>query len=142
MAFAVFMFNLAVSISIMGFKSSKIYSIVSCTCPRCHESKMFLNANPYKFENWDKMHSDCPTCGLHFEQEPGFFQGAMYVSYGLGVALSVGVLLIDLLIGFEPTTFFIANTCALVFFAPILFRWSRSIYLNIFIKYDKSKLKH
>jgi hypothetical protein len=30
----------------------------------------------------------------------------------------------------------------LVFFAPILFRWSRSIYLNIFIKYDKSKLLH
>jgi uncharacterized protein (DUF983 family) len=126
----------------MGFKTSKIYSIITCTCPRCHESKMFLNANPYKFENWDKMHSDCPTCGLHFEREPGFFQGAMYVSYGLGVALSVGVLLIDLIIGFNATTFFIANTCALVFFAPILFRWSRSIYLNIFIKYDKSKLKY
>lgn len=126
----------------MGLKTFKIYSILTCTCPRCHESKMFLNANPYKFENWDKMHSDCPTCGLHFEREPGFFQGAMYVSYGLGVALSAGVLLIDLLIGFEPASFFITNSCALVFFAPILFRWSRSIYLHLFIKYDKSKLKH
>lgn len=126
----------------MGFKSSKVYSIISCTCPRCHESKMFVNRNPYKLENWDKMLPDCPTCGLHFEREPGFFQGAMYVSYGLGVALSFGVLLIDLIIGFNPTSFFIANTFALVFLAPILFRWSRSIYLNIFIKYDKSKLRH
>jgi hypothetical protein len=103
---------------------------------------MFVNRNPYKFENWDKMLPDCPTCGLHFEREPGFFQGAMYVSYGLGVALSFAVLFIDLIIGFNPTSFFIANACALVFFAPILFRWSRSIYLNIFIKYDKSKLQH
>jgi uncharacterized protein (DUF983 family) len=126
----------------MGFKSSKVYSIISCTCPRCHESKMFVNRNPYKLENWDKMLPDCPTCGLHFEREPGFFQGAMYVSYGLGVALSFGVLFVDLIIGFNPTSFFIANTCALVFLSPILFRWSRSIYLNIFIKYDKSKLTH
>ena len=134
------MFNFVFTISIMDLKASKVYSIVSCSCPRCHESKMFVNNNPYKFENWDKMLPDCPTCGLHFEREPGFFQGAMYVSYGLGVTLSFGVLFVDLLFGFDPTTFFIANTCALVFFAPILFRWSRSLYLNIFIKYDKSKL--
>ena len=123
----------------MSFRTSKVYSIVTCTCPRCHDSKMFVNSNPYKFENWDKMHADCPSCGLHYEREPGFFQGAMYVSYGLGVALSVLVLLIDLLVGFNPTTFFIANTLALVLFAPILFRLARSLYLNIFIRYDQSK---
>jgi hypothetical protein len=85
------------------------------------------------------MHADCPSCGLHYEREPGFFQGAMYVSYGLGVVLSLMVLIIDMLIGFNPTTFFIANALALVLFAPILFRLARSLYLNIFIRYDRSK---
>jgi hypothetical protein len=63
----------------------------------------------------------------------------MYVSYALGVALSIGVVLFNLLIGFNPVYYFISNTLAIVFLAPLLFRWSRSIYLNIFIKYDKNK---
>ena len=32
------------------------------------------------------MHEDCPHCGHHFEKEPGFFLGAMYVSYALTIA--------------------------------------------------------
>lgn len=68
--------------------SQKIYSILTSRCLRCHVSKIFLNSSSYKYKNWDKMHPDCPTCGLHFEREPGFFQGAMYISYGLAVALS------------------------------------------------------
>jgi hypothetical protein len=32
------------------------------------------------------MHENCSICGTKFEKEPGFFFGAMFVSYGLGVA--------------------------------------------------------
>ena len=39
------------------------------------------------------MHEDCPHCGHHFEKEPGFFIGAMYVSYALTLAESVTVYL-------------------------------------------------
>jgi uncharacterized protein (DUF983 family) len=119
----------------MGLKGTKLYSILGQKCPRCHDGPLFINKNPYKMSNWDKMHSDCPVCGLHYEREPGFFQGAMYVSYALGVALSVGVLIIDILVGFNALEFFIANTLALIGFAPLLFRWARAIYLNIFIAY-------
>jgi len=31
------------------------------------------------------MHERCPTCGLKFEREPGYFLGAMYVSYALAL---------------------------------------------------------
>ncbi|MFN5370429.1 MAG: DUF983 domain-containing protein [Bacteroidia bacterium] len=119
----------------MGLKGTKLYSILGQKCPRCQDGPLFINKNPYKMTNWDKMHSDCPVCGLHYEREPGFFQGAMYVSYALGVALSVGVLIIDILVGFNALEFFIANTLALIGFAPLLFRWARAIYLNIFIAY-------
>jgi Protein of unknown function (DUF983) len=36
------------------------------------------------------MHDECPACGLHFNREPGYFLGAMYISYGLGIAVIVG----------------------------------------------------
>jgi len=92
------------------------------------------------------MHEECNACGLHYELEPGFFQGAMYVSYALGVALSVGVLLLDIAIGFNALHYFILNTLVLIGMAPLLFRWARAIYLNIFVKHnpadDSGKGRH
>ena len=37
------------------------------------------------------MHDRCPGCGLLFNREPGYFLGAMYISYGLALALIVVV---------------------------------------------------
>lgn len=33
------------------------------------------------------MHDRCTACGLHFNREPGYFLGAMYISYALGLAV-------------------------------------------------------
>jgi hypothetical protein len=33
------------------------------------------------------MNDRCPVCGLNFNREPGYFLGAMYLSYGLALAL-------------------------------------------------------
>ena len=35
------------------------------------------------------MHDRCSTCGLRFNREPGYFLGAMYISYGLGLGFIV-----------------------------------------------------
>ena len=35
------------------------------------------------------MHKRCDNCNLKFSIEPGFFQGAAYVSYGLQVLSSL-----------------------------------------------------
>lgn len=32
------------------------------------------------------MFERCPACGLKFEREQGYFLGAMYIGYGLGLA--------------------------------------------------------
>lgn len=37
------------------------------------------------------MHERCPVCDLKFEREPGYFLGAMYVSYGLGLVYVTAV---------------------------------------------------
>ena len=41
-----------------------------------------------------KMHVNCPNCGHHFEREPGFFFGDMYISYALTVFEAGMVILI------------------------------------------------
>src|SRR6185369_9788049 len=49
-------------------------------CPRCRRGPMF------RLPVWRgpiSMHERCGVCGLRFEREPGYFVGAMYMSYGL-----------------------------------------------------------
>jgi uncharacterized protein (DUF983 family) len=51
-------------------------------CPRCRIGGIF----PYTiFRGFPKMHERCPVCDLKFDREPGYFLGAMYVSYALGI---------------------------------------------------------
>ena len=37
------------------------------------------------------MHDSCPHCGLRFNREPGYFLGAMYISYGIALVLIIGL---------------------------------------------------
>jgi len=90
------------------------------------------------------MNESCACCGLKYEKEPGFFQGAMYVSYALMagwfiITWGVDRYFINAEIG-SYLTFFITS---IILFMPLTFRISRLLWLNFFIKYDKnySKLK-
>ena len=56
------------------------------------------------------MHQDCPHCGFHFEIEPGFFWGAMYISYAFSVAVSVAL-------GFSLIWFLTIPLCGFIAFA-------------------------
>ncbi|MCB0761994.1 MAG: DUF983 domain-containing protein [Flavobacteriales bacterium] len=127
-------------------KGSKLYSILNYRCPKCHEGKMFKNPNPYEISDLTKMHDSCEVCGESFLREPGFYFGAAYVSYALTVALWVAVLvallcfdwwgLIEFSFFENPLTFFISGLATLVIGLPILYRLSRSIWINFFVKYD------
>ncbi len=42
------------------------------------------------------MNEECPVCGLRFGRgEPGYFTGAMYVSYGLAIPLIAALTLLE-----------------------------------------------
>ena len=44
------------------------------------------------------MNENCPLCGLDFDRgEPGYFTGAMYVSYGMAIPLIALLTLIEYL---------------------------------------------
>lgn len=91
------------------------------------------------------MHKSCLYCGLNYEPEPGFFWGAMYISY----AFSVGIVLIT---GFtlyflfdDPSlwVYLLSIPLALLAFMPFMFRYSRVLMLYFLarIKYDPSLAK-
>jgi uncharacterized protein (DUF983 family) len=65
-------------------RPSALVGILRQLCPRCRKAKIFRRS----ILHWSpKMHESCDLCGLKFEREQGYFLGAMYISYGIAVAL-------------------------------------------------------
>lgn len=117
-------------------KGTKLYSIITGTCPVCQEESMYKESNPYKMGRIFDMHERCSNCGTKYKIEPSFFFGAMYVSYALGVAVSVAAFIITyFLFGGGLMATFIAITVTLVVLMPLLIRISRNIWINLFLKY-------
>ena len=123
-------------------KGSKLNSILTGSCPRCQNESMYLDKNPLHFSKIITMNENCSHCGLKYQIEPSFFYGAMYVSYGLNVALGVAAFVISYLIFKSSLKIaFIAIIASNVVLFPFVLRWSRNIYINMFVSYDKKDKK-
>ncbi len=123
-------------------KGNKLYSILTGSCPKCHEESMYLANNPYKSGHLFKMHDRCSTCNTKYKMEPSFFYGAMYVSYGVGIAFAVAAFVITkLFLDTDLITAFLAIVGTMVLFMPVIIRLSRNIWINFFIKYDPKAAK-
>jgi heme/copper-type cytochrome/quinol oxidase subunit 4 len=74
----------------------------------------------------------CPVCGLRFLREAGYFLGAMYVSYGLGVftVLPVAIVLSAVFDWSVAAVLAVAFAQTLLS-SPLFFRYSRSIWLHV-----------
>ena len=83
------------------------------------------------------MHVHCPSCNLKYEPEPGFFYGAMYVSYALSIMLVGLTWFVFTLAGFEFWAVIWTIIPLLLIAIPFLFKISRAIWMNLFIHYDK-----
>ncbi len=123
-------------------KGSKLYSILTGTCPKCQKESMYLDQNLLHLGSVLKMHEKCSTCGLKYQLEPSFFYGAMYVSYGLNVAIGIAAFIISFVIfGSSIKISFITIIASLIVLFPIVLRWSRNIYINMFVDYDPNSDK-
>ena len=120
-------------------KGTKIYSIFTGTCPKCHQESMYETKNPYILSDVLKINDHCSNCKLKYRLEPSFFYGSMYVSYGVGIAFSVIAFLISYLV-FESSLMgaFIAIVITMIVSGPIIMRLSRNIWINMFVNYDKT----
>jgi hypothetical protein len=76
---------------------------------------------------------------LKYQIEPSFFYGAMYVSYGLNVGLGIIVFLVSFVVlKLNLKTSFITIICSMILIAPFVLRWSRNIYINMFVSFDNT----
>ena len=112
-------------------------------CPSCLEGDYFIHGTTINPSKFSKARETCDVCSHKFEKEPGFFYGAMYVSYGLGVALGVATFLAIYLLFPQAnyTVYIIAIPLVLVIMSPINFRLSRLVWMNLFTGHKTSNQK-
>ena len=117
-------------------KGTKIYSILTGSCPVCQNESMYQVSNPYKLGSTLKMNERCSRCNTKYKLDPSFFYGAMYVSYPVGIAFAVAAFVISYLIlqiNLLNTFFVIVGT--MIIFMPVIMRISRNIWINFFMSY-------
>jgi hypothetical protein len=88
------------------------------------------------------MHDHCIICGQPTDIEVGFYYGTGYVSYVIALMLSIITFLLWwILIGFsfedKRFIFWISfNAVLLVTLQPWLMRFSRSLWISWFVRYE------
>src|SRR5688572_28425716 len=120
------------------FKDTKLYSILFNKCPRCHVGKFFKGKHPYDFSQFGKMNAHCPVCEEDFEKESGYYLGAMYVSYAMNIGLGISTFLLTVIVfKLEILAFLFIFLGAVLLLFPVIFWFSRLIWINFFVKYNK-----
>jgi hypothetical protein len=92
------------------------------------------------------MNDNCPVCGQPTEIEVGFYVGTGYVSYALTVAYFVAMFVAwKVLIGMtweqdDNRMFYWLGTTVvlLIILQPLFMRLSRSIWIAMFVSYNKN----
>jgi len=119
--------------------TSAINGILSMRCPRCRQGKMFPAGTLFTTK-FMRMNDHCAVCGQPFTPEPGYYFGAMFVSYALNAAFFIAVwFILDLIMTDVSLTAMILALLAVVFgLLPITFRLSRVLWIYIFVRYEES----
>lgn len=118
-------------------KGSKLNSILTGSCPKCQNESMYLDKNALHLTNVLKMNENCSHCGLKYQLEPSFFYGAMYVSYGLNVAVGIAAFIVSFIFfGATIEQSFLAIVITLIVLFPFVLRLARNLYINMFVSYD------
>jgi hypothetical protein len=80
------------------------------------------------------MNETCPVCGTRFERAPGYFVGAMYISYALTMTVVIILFAIFQLAAFRAWPLPLVLTLAVATYlllVPLLFRWSRILWIHL-----------
>lgn len=107
-----------------GRPHSRFWALAHQRCPRCRVGPIFQST-------W-RMNDRCPRCGLLFVRDTGYFTGAMYFSYALGVPvitlLAGGFYL--LLPDWALWKLLLLAWLAFLPLVPVIFRYSRVFWIH------------
>ncbi|MFN4083177.1 MAG: DUF983 domain-containing protein [Bacteroidia bacterium] len=116
------------------YEPSKLLSVLKSKCPQCQSGKMF-KYGAFDLKRFSQMHTNCPVCNLKFEIEPGFFWGAMYVSYAFSVSIMItigGTILILSHGEADFWTYVIPIISAFLILSPVTYRMARVFMIHFF----------
>jgi uncharacterized protein (DUF983 family) len=119
-------------------KGDKLYSILKNKCPRCHEGNLFAQQGEKNYNLFGYTPERCSVCGQSFILEPGFYYGAMYISYIIAVAIMLPIFILfysGFDFSFKKSLLFVA--LIQIFITPRLYKLSRSLWINMFVSYDE-----
>lgn len=101
----------------------RVAATLRLRCPRCLRGRIW--------RTFFSMNERCPECGLVFEREPGYFTGAMVVSYAIAVPTFGLIVIALLLLGLDTGIALLAGAALYLVVAPFIFRYSRVIWLQL-----------
>ena len=123
-------------------KRNIINSIFGIKCPSCREGNMFEGSSyNFSLKSFD-MPKHCSNCNVNLEPEPGFYFGAMFISYGITGWFSIFfIMFFHWYLKMELYSSFAILVVFLAFNFIWIYRFSRSIWAHIIIKYGTHNKK-
>jgi Protein of unknown function (DUF983) len=78
------------------------------------------------------MNERCPSCGIPFSREPGYFTGAMYFSYLIAISVVLVLFLALILVfpGWPVMRLLLVASIGFLPFVPAVFRYSRILWIH------------
>ncbi len=118
-------------------KRTFLSSLFKYRCPRCRQGELFTK--PFRMNNPLSMPKRCTQCELQFTPEPGYYWGAMFVSYILSAFPLMGIVLFCMFGLNYPigTSLLIGILIAALFYFKLM-RFSRSLWIHLMIGYDEN----
>jgi uncharacterized protein (DUF983 family) len=97
-------------------------------CPRCRNGSIFRRS----IWLFPPMYERCQVCNLKFEREAGYFLGAMYISYGLGLCVAaLFAALVWFVLKWPLVKSVIAGSLLFLPFAPVLTWVARTLWIYL-----------
>ncbi|HUI80809.1 MAG TPA: DUF983 domain-containing protein [Bryobacteraceae bacterium] len=114
-----------------------LHAMLRQLCPRCRTGRIF---RPVTKGRWISVNESCPVCNLRLDRgEPGYFIGAMYVSYAISIPPVLAIVF-----AFWRMAHWSLGTAVLAAFVaylpvvPLIVRISRVIWIYMDRAFDPS----
>jgi len=113
-------------------KQAFVLRVLQEKCPKCGEGHVFVQNS--SFFSLPVMNDHCEKCSYRFDREPGYFLGAMYLSYGFAALQGIITFFLALFLFPELPTFW---SIFLVLIVILIcgrknYKLSRVLYIHIF----------
>lgn len=115
-------------------KENLFFSILNEMCPNCRKSAVYYPTK--SIFHMPEMKVKCDNCNYKFDREPGYFLGAMYISYAIAVFLGITTFVLVYFLFPNLSFNWIITILSFVMIAAAKknYKLSRIIYIHIFPK--------